>query len=67
MCFHGCLQSRQKLGREFALNSGYNQVADSNNMIILYPQIKGDRLTNPYDCWDWIGYSDQYFGNLTFN
>ncbi|XP_072255048.1 poly(3-hydroxybutyrate) depolymerase-like [Pyxicephalus adspersus] len=50
--FHGCLQAREKLGDKYARNTGYNQVADLNNFIILYPQAKSN-LSNPNGCWDW--------------
>lgn len=54
VAFHGCLQS----AKEFA-NTGYNQIADTNNLIVLYPQVarsNGDPV-NPLGCWDYWGYS----------
>ncbi|KAG8546013.1 hypothetical protein GDO81_019899 [Engystomops pustulosus] len=50
--FHGCLQAREKLGDKYARYTGYNQVADLNNFIILYPQAKSN-MSNPNGCWDW--------------
>ncbi|XP_068133733.1 poly(3-hydroxybutyrate) depolymerase-like isoform X3 [Hyperolius riggenbachi] len=56
IAFHGCLQGREKVGDKFARYAGYNQVADLNNFIILYPQARSLAL-NPNGCWDWFGYS----------
>ncbi|KAM3926027.1 poly(3-hydroxybutyrate) depolymerase-like [Leptodactylus fuscus] len=56
IAFHGCLQGRDKVGDRFARYAGYNQVADLNNFIILYPQARSI-LTNPNGCWDWWGYT----------
>ncbi|CAJ0960722.1 unnamed protein product [Ranitomeya imitator] len=41
----------KKLGDKYARYTGYNQVADLNNFIILYPQAKSN-LSNPNGCWD---------------
>ncbi|XP_063786695.1 poly(3-hydroxybutyrate) depolymerase-like [Pseudophryne corroboree] len=56
IAFHGCLQGREKVGEKFARYGGYNQVADLNNFIILYPQARSI-LTNPNGCWDWWGFT----------
>ncbi|XP_056425513.1 uncharacterized protein LOC130367135 [Hyla sarda] len=60
--FHGCLQAREKLGDKYARNTGYNQVADLNNFIILYPQAKSN-MSNPNGCWDWWGFSSYAYAN----
>ncbi|KAM3926880.1 poly(3-hydroxybutyrate) depolymerase-like [Leptodactylus fuscus] len=60
--FHGCLQAREKLGDKYARYTGYNQVADLNNFIILYPQAKSN-MSNPNGCWDWWGYSSIAYAN----
>ncbi|BCL77075.1 depolymerase [Jeongeupia sp. HS-3] len=47
-------------GNRYVTTTGYNAIADSNNFIILYPQVEGtdDGITqNPEGCWDWWGYS----------
>lgn len=54
---HGCLQGRYTLGDEVARNTGYNEVGELNNIIILYPQAV-NILVNPMGCWDWWGYTD---------
>lgn len=47
-------------GNRYFMTTGYNEIADSNNLIILYPQAQGtdDGATqNPDGCWDWWGYT----------
>jgi hypothetical protein len=63
--FHGCLQSAQFLGNEFVKGAGYNEWAESNNIIVFYPQIKSSKMSpmNPKGCWDWWGYTDQNYAN----
>ena len=49
-------------GTTFVRNAGYNKWADTNNIIVLYPQaIASSPLgfaLNPNGCWDWWGYDD---------
>lgn len=54
--FHGCLQSYSIVGYEFILHSGYNEWAEANNLIVLYPQAVRSAFlpTNPEACWDWF-------------
>ncbi len=47
-------------GNRYITTTGYNQIADSNNIIVLYPQATGDddnQAQNPDGCWDWWGYT----------
>ncbi len=53
--FHGCSQSRDELGDQYARNSGYNQWAEANGIIVLYPQTS---LNATNQCWDWWGYGE---------
>ena len=53
VALHGCAQGKYKVGDIYARNGGYNQVADLNNLIILYPQAKNNLLANPNGCFDW--------------
>lgn len=56
--FHGCRQTLEDVGYRFVTELGYNDWAESNRMIILYPQaIKSQWPYNPRGCWDWWGYS----------
>eukprot|EP00731_Ephydatia_muelleri_P028561 Em0020g205a len=61
IAFHGCLQGREYVGNEYALNAGYVQVAEKNNIIVLFPQVtnKIPDGTNPDGCWDWWGYTGE--------
>ena len=56
VAFHGCNQSRGKISAMFASNTGLNRWADTNNIIVLYPQVKQTEA-NPFSCWDWWGYT----------
>jgi poly(3-hydroxybutyrate) depolymerase len=47
------LQAAKNIADVYVKNAGYNQVADVNNMIILYPQATSNLLANPNACWDW--------------
>ena len=51
--FHGCKQNTTAIAQQYVRNTGYNRWADSNNMVVLYPQT-GAGATN--GCWDWWGY-----------
>jgi hypothetical protein len=47
-------------GNRYFTTTGYNHMADSNNIIVLYPQAEGrddGETQNPEGCWDWWGYS----------
>ncbi|GLS28052.1 PHB depolymerase family esterase [Marinibactrum halimedae] len=57
--FHGCLQGADVIGDQYYAGTGYNEIADTNNLVMLYPQVhpsKGKPL-NPQGCWDFWGYS----------
>jgi len=60
VAFHGCLQSYQSVNDAYITESGYNAWADTNNIIILYPQAQKSfsNPTNPKGCWDWWGYNN---------
>ncbi|WP_262021768.1 extracellular catalytic domain type 2 short-chain-length polyhydroxyalkanoate depolymerase [Vibrio quintilis] len=62
--FHGCRQGATVIGDKFYTGTGYNQYADANHLILLYPQVhRSASLTatepeNPKGCWDYWGYSE---------
>jgi poly(3-hydroxybutyrate) depolymerase len=57
--FHGCQQGRAKIGDRFYSGTGYNEFAETNGLIVLYPQAHASALPpNPRGCWDFWGYSD---------
>lgn len=57
---HGCLQSASSIGNAYYSETGYNEAADTNNIIVLYPQVEISETVplNPLGCWDFWGYSD---------
>ena len=58
--FHGCLQDYATVGFDYINNAGFNEWADTNNIIILYPQTVATIFApeNPNGCWDWWGYNN---------
>jgi predicted peptidase len=58
--FHGCKQNAQTVGTQFVENNGLNNWADTNHLVVLYPQTKNSMFMplNPQGCWDWWGYTD---------
>ena len=68
VAFHGCKQYQTydyfspgaglvTFGTTYVRNTGYNKWADTNDIIILYPQAT-TTPTNPLGCWDWWAYDD---------
>jgi poly(3-hydroxybutyrate) depolymerase len=57
IALHGCEQSREAVGDAFIKESGYAEIADTNRLIILFPQGKAITGINPHGCWDWWGYT----------
>lgn len=61
VAFHGCEQGAAKIGNLFYTTTGYNELADANNIIVLYPQVQASNgffsPYNPKGCWDFWGYS----------
>ena len=50
------------VGDAFIKGSGFAPYADTNRLVILFPQVAGS-VVNPNGCWDWWGYSDiDYLG-----
>jgi len=65
IALHGCLQSFTNIGDDYVRHAGYNEWADNNRIIVLYPQTIPSNgmaplfgITNPQACWDWWGYLD---------
>ncbi|MEM7192136.1 MAG: PHB depolymerase family esterase [Pseudomonadota bacterium] len=62
VALHGCKQSRARIGDAFIEDTGYAELADTNQLIVLFPQIAASGV-NPNGCWDWWGYTDlDYLG-----
>jgi hypothetical protein len=71
VALHGCVQSESNIGDKFVKNTGYTRWADTNGIVVLFPQTKVDStsrptsasgsLPNPNACWDWIGWYGSNF------
>lgn len=40
------------------VNAGYLEVAEANDVIVLFPQAVSTAIANPNGCFDWWGYND---------
>lgn len=66
VALHGCQQNYATIGDKFLKNTGYTRWADTNGIIVLFPQARVDNtsrqtaasgsLANPNGCFDWIGW-----------
>jgi poly(3-hydroxybutyrate) depolymerase len=58
IALHGCKQDVGDIGRRFIDDTGYNAWADTNHLIVLYPQATASSYLplNPQACWDWWSY-----------
>jgi poly(3-hydroxybutyrate) depolymerase len=56
LVLHGCLQYHGTVGSAFIDDAGVNQWADTNHIVVLYPQTIAMNGSNPNGCWDWWGY-----------
>ncbi|ABC28834.1 probable poly(3-hydroxybutyrate) depolymerase precursor [Hahella chejuensis KCTC 2396] len=65
IALHGCKQNRSTLQDTFARHAGYNAWAESNRIIVVYPQTSNDFM-NRDGCWDWWGYADTGHGTLDY-
>lgn len=74
VAFHGCEQGanfqvkfNETYGDQYYTTTGYNELADANNIIVLYPQAEGSNTIpfNPKGCWDFWGYSSNDFYKKT--
>ena len=71
VALHGCQQSYATIGDKFLRNTGYTRWADTNSIVVLFPQAKVDNtshataasgsLPNPNGCFDWIGWYGSNF------
>ena len=69
VAFHGCQMGYETIGDKYVKHGGYNEVAEANNIIIIYPQVKASYYlpSNPNGCWDWWGYNDGYFTSADYD
>ncbi|UGQ46325.1 extracellular catalytic domain type 2 short-chain-length polyhydroxyalkanoate depolymerase [Massilia endophytica] len=60
VAFHGCKQNADFVGDAYMRNAGYNGWADTNRILVLYPQA-ATTFSNPNGCWDWWSYDDRSY------
>jgi poly(3-hydroxybutyrate) depolymerase len=65
IALHGCKQDFGDIGRRYIDDTGYNAWADTNRLIVLYPQTMASSFApfNPQACWDWwsyVNHADSY-------
>jgi poly(3-hydroxybutyrate) depolymerase len=75
VALHGCLQNDATIADKFIKNTGYTRWADTNRIVVLFPQTRVDNtrrptsasgsLANPNGCWDWIGWYGSNFAQRT--
>jgi len=65
--FHGCLQTIADIGDKYYNHAGFNEWAETNNIIVIYPQAVKSSFwpTNPNGCWDWWGYASSDYAFIT--
>lgn len=56
IALHGCQQSPQFVRDAYLNHAGYNEWAETNAIVVLYPTV-GVGFGNPNACWDWWGYT----------
>ena len=60
IALHGCVQDIGEIEQHFIDDTGYNAWADTNRLIVLYPQATTKWYPyNPLACWDWWAYVDR--------
>src|SRR5450830_505330 len=59
VALHGCKQGQTYIGNTFVQQAGIDEWADTNNILVLYPQAIASpaQPRNPEGCWDWWGYT----------
>jgi poly(3-hydroxybutyrate) depolymerase len=53
LVLHGCKQNTASVAERYVRNTGYNRWADTNGIVVLYPQTSNAAVNG---CWDWWGY-----------
>lgn len=62
VALHGCQMNSDFIQKQFIENAGYNEWAESNGTVVLYPQAAKSEL-NKNGCWDWFGYTGPDYAN----
>ena len=61
VAFHGCRQTLQHIEKEYMIKTGYLDIAEKFDLVILFPQAKISEKSpiNPLGCWDYWGYNEE--------
>ena len=58
--FHGCKQGASFVGDAFVKRSGFLEVAEANDIVLLFPQVEPSyQPLNPNGCRGWWGYEGE--------
>ncbi|SAL37677.1 extracellular catalytic domain type 2 short-chain-length polyhydroxyalkanoate depolymerase [Caballeronia telluris] len=75
VALHGCEQGQDYLpldsppggglffGETFVRDAGYARWAETNRIVVLFPQAVSIPGLNPNGCWDWWGYTGSHFAD----
>jgi poly(3-hydroxybutyrate) depolymerase len=75
VALHGCKQGQDYMplhspqgggplnGDTFVRHAGYARWAETNRIVVLFPQAVSIPFVNPDGCWDWWGYTDDHFAD----
>ena len=56
------IQNQPPYGDRYVTTTGYMEIAEANDLIVLFPQVRGgddNTIQNPDGCWDWWGYTSE--------
>jgi hypothetical protein len=55
-------------GDKFAKTTGYLEVADLNDIVLIFPQTRRSIYNprNPSGCWDWMGFTGKLYGKFNY-
>jgi poly(3-hydroxybutyrate) depolymerase len=65
LALHGCEQSANAVGTAYVDDAGLNQWADTNQIVVMYPQAIPSTPNNGEGCWDWWGYTNSSYAQKT--
>ena len=59
--YHGCLSYYGAVQDAIYVHTGYNNWAEANDILVLYPQTVAKPFVNGQGCWDWYGFLNDDF------
>lgn len=59
---HGCGQSLDNIDETYVRHTGYPRWAETNRLVLLFPQTSREALNS---CWDWWGYTGADYAQRT--